>query len=107
MTRRSITRTVAVAAALFLLGSGYALAGASKADAEAAIAAAEKARAAAAEMHYEWTTTGPLIDQAKAALEAGTYDEAVTLAGQARMQGEEAVAQAKNQHETWKSAVVH
>ncbi len=106
MTKRSITRTFAVAAALFLLGSGYAVA-ASKADAEAAIAAAEKARAAAAEMHYEWTTTGPLIDEATAAREAGSYDEAVSLAGKARMQGEEAVAQAKKQHENWQSAVVH
>jgi hypothetical protein len=88
-----------------LLGGGSAFA-ADKADAEAAIAAAEAARAAAAEAKFEWTTTGPLIDEAKAAVAAGSFDDAVSLANQAKMQSDAAVAQAKNQHDAWKAAVV-
>ena len=103
MIGSSTIRSLVVVA--LLLGGGSAFA-ASKADAEAASAAAEAARAAAAEAKFEWNTTGPLIDKAKAAVEAGSFDEAVALANTAKMQGDAAVAQAKNQGEAWKGAVI-
>ena len=105
MTRSSIIHTLAVAVVLF--GAGQAVAGdPTKAEAESAIAAAEAARAAAAEAKYEWTTTGPLIDEAKAALEAGKHADAVALANKAKMQGDAAVSQARREHEGWKQSVV-
>ena len=93
-------------AALILLASGTVLAATGKNDAEAAIAAAEAARKAAADLHYEWNTTAPLIDEARAAMTAGDFDKAVDLAEKAKFQGDAAVAQARLQSETWKDAVV-
>ena len=98
-------RKLAPLAALVLLASGTALA-AGKNDAEAAIAAAEAARKAAADLHYEWNTTAPLIEEAKAAMTAGDFDKAVTLAEKAKFQGDAAVAQARHESEAWKGAVV-
>lgn len=70
---------------------------ASQADATAAIQAAEASAKQAASADYEWTTTGPLIKQAKAAMAKGDYAAAVTLAQKAQRQGENAVAQSQSQ----------
>jgi hypothetical protein len=101
----SIRKTVPLAAVL-LMASGALWAAAGKTDAEAAIAAAQAARQAAADLHFEWNTTAPLIDQASAALEAGEFDKAVALANQAKFQGDAAVAQARHQKKAWRDAVV-
>ncbi len=99
-------RKHAPVAALLLLASGPVLAGAGKGDAEAAIAAAEAARKAAADLHYEWNTTAPLIEEAKAAMAAGEFDTALALANKAKFQGDAAVAQARHEGEAWKGAVI-
>ena len=100
-----IIRKHAPLAALLLLAAGPVLA-AGKGDAETAIAAAEAARKAAADLHYEWNTIAPLIDEAKAAVAAGDFDKAVALASQAKFQGDAAVAQARHESSAWKDAVV-
>jgi hypothetical protein len=101
-----IIRKHAPLAALLLLASGPVLAGAGKGDAEAAIAAAEAARKAAADLHYEWNTIAPLLEEASAALTAGDFDKAVALANKAKYQGDAAVAQARHESEVWKGAVI-
>jgi nucleoid-associated protein YgaU len=64
-----------------------------QASAEAAIAAAKKAQSEASALGYEWRDTGKLIKQAEAALKAGDYAKAESLANQAKMQAEEAIDQ--------------
>jgi len=68
--------------------------------------AAEAARKKAASMNYEWRDTGKLLKQAKKAAGKGDYKTAEKLANKAKMQGEMAVAQAKEQEQLWQSAVV-
>jgi hypothetical protein len=102
MTIRKLTPL----AVLILLASGPVLAASGKNDAEAAIAAAEAARKAAADLHYEWNTTAPLIEEAKVAMTAGDFDKAVALAKKAKYQGDAAVAQARHESEAWKGAVI-
>ena len=104
MIDKSIVRA-ALLASLLLVG-GLAHAGASQGDAEAAIAAAEAARAESARMKYEWNTIAPLIEQAKAAVVTGAFDDAVALAGKAKYQSEAAIAQAKHESEAWQGAVL-
>ena len=105
MNKSPIIRTFVLAA--LLAAGGQAVAGdATRADAEAAIAAAEAARTASAELKYEWTTTGELIAEARAALEAGKFGDAVALAGKAEFQGKASVAQAQREQEAWKASVI-
>ena len=66
----------------------------------------EGARKMAAELKFEWTTTQPLIAKGMEAASKGEYAHAVKLCDEARMQGEAAVAQAKNQADAWRAAVV-
>ncbi len=73
---------------------------------EAACAAAEEARKVSAELKYEWNTVAPLIEKAKDAAEEGEFDKAAKLCEEARLQSEAAIAQAKDQAELWKVAVV-
>lgn len=68
--------------------------------------AADAARKKAASMNYEWRDTGKILKQAKKAADKGDYQTAEKLANKARMQGEMAVAQAKEQEQLWQSAVV-
>ncbi len=102
----NIRKQASVSAVVLLLAAGTVFAGAGAADADAAIAAAEAARKSAAEAKYEWNTTAPLIEEAKAAAAAGDFDKAVDLAAKAKFQGDAAVAQAKHENEAWKGAVV-
>ena len=102
----NIRKQASVSEAVLMLATGTALAGAGTADADAAIAAAEAARKAAAEAKFEWNTTAPLIEEAKAAAAAGDFDKAVDLATKAKFQGDAAVAQAKHEAEAWKGAVI-
>lgn len=62
-------------------------------DAAQAIAAAEAARAKAAAVGYEWRDTAKMIKAAKEAAKAKEYNKAVTLAGQAERQGQNALKQ--------------
>ncbi len=68
--------------------------------------AAEAARKKAASMSYEWRDTAKILKQAKAAADKGDYKTAEKLANKAKLQGEMAVAQAKEQEQLWQSAVI-
>jgi hypothetical protein len=70
---------------------------ADKAGAEKAIAAAVAAQKKAASAGGEWRDTGAMIKQAQEAVAAKEYDQAMTLADQARDQGEIGYQQAEAQ----------
>lgn len=57
--------------------------------------AAVAAEKAASSVGGEWRDTGKLITDAEAAAKAGDYDKAITLAEEARRQGELGYKQAK------------
>ena len=62
-------------------------------DAASAIMAAEQELTLAKAKGNEWRDTGSIIAKAKAAEKAGKYDEAVKLAGVAKRQSVNALAQ--------------
>jgi len=68
--------------------------------------AADAARKKAASMNYEWRDTGKMLKKAKEAAGKGDYATAEKIAKKAEMQGEMAVAQAKEQEQAWQAAVV-
>ena len=101
-------KTLLIAGVLAMAGLGAAPAqAADEAAAKASCTAAEEARKMAAELKFEWTTTQPLIAKGMEAASKGEYAHAVKLCDEARMQGEAAVAQAKNQADAWRAAVVN
>ena len=63
-------------------------AGEEKALAEKAIADAQAARKKAASVGGEWRDTGKMIKQAEDAVKAGEFEKAISLADQAKRQGE-------------------
>ncbi|MGB5621584.1 MAG: hypothetical protein WBN65_03740 [Gammaproteobacteria bacterium] len=69
-------------------------------------AAAEEARKMSAELHYEWNTVAPLIAKAGDAAKAGDFAKAVKLCDQARLHSEASIAQARQQADAWRAAVV-
>lgn len=72
-------------------------------------AAAAKADAAIKQAHAlknEWTTTGAAMKAAKAAAEAGKFDDAVKHAQEAEALANGSIAQAKEQEKLWPDAVV-
>lgn len=82
---------------------------AAAADAESfktAYEAADAARKKAASVGYEWRDTKKILKQAKKAADGGDFAKAETLAIKAQKQGEAGVAQAAEQEEAWKSAVL-
>jgi predicted negative regulator of RcsB-dependent stress response len=69
----------------------------------------EKAEAASKQAHTlknEWTTTGAALKAAKAAADAGKFDEAVAHAQQAEALANGSIAQAKEQEKLWPEAVI-
>ena len=62
-------------------------------DAASAIMAAEQELTMATAKGNAWRDTGSIIEKAKAAEKAGKFDEAVKLAGIAKRQSENALAQ--------------
>lgn len=96
---------IAVVALLIGLTSAPSMAADKKAY-MSACAAAEATRKKAAELRYEWNTIAPMMKKAEDAAAAGDYDKAVKLCDEARMHGEAAVAQAKEQADVWKAAVI-
>ncbi len=96
-----------IAGALVVAGLQAGLAqAADEAAYKAACDAAGEARKMAAELKYEWTTLAPLIEKAGEAAATGDFAKAVSLCNEAKAQGEAAVAQAKQQADAWRSAVV-
>ncbi|HDP88765.1 MAG TPA: SoxXA-binding protein [Thioalkalivibrio sp.] len=70
---------------------------ASEAEFTQAIAAAETSRQQAASVGGEWRDTGKLIEAARKAASEGKYDEALSLAEQARLEGMMGYEQAMGQ----------
>lgn len=68
------------------------------AEAEAALAAAEARR-------NVWSKTEGVLQQSKVAFDEGREDEAIKLAGEARLQAELALAQAIAQEKDWRSNI--
>ena len=98
---------ITIAGAVMLIGLSWSTSMAADAKAyEAACAAADEARKTSAELKYEWNTIEPLMEKAKAAADEGNFDKAVKLCDEARLHGEQAIAQAKEQADVWKAAVV-
>jgi hypothetical protein len=82
---------------------------ASAATADDYKAAAAKAEASIKEAHAlrnEWTTTGAAMKAAKAAADAGKFDEAVKHAQEAEALANGSIAQAREQEKLWPEAVI-
>jgi hypothetical protein len=75
-------------------------------DAKAALAKAEAAMKQAHALKNEWTTAADDFKKAKAASDAGKFDDAVKLAQDAETLANASVAQAKEQEKLWPEAVV-
>ena len=103
---RKISYIVAVMGAGLLVACAGNTVAADEKSFDAAYEAAEAARKEAASVNYEWRDTGKMLKQAKKAADKGDYETAEKLANKAKMQGEMAVAQAKEQEQLWQSAVV-
>lgn len=69
-------------------------------DANMALKSAMKANGAAKKLYVEWRDTGKLLKKARKAKKNGDYDKAVKLAGKAKRQALNAVAQRKAQRNT-------
>lgn len=68
--------------------------------------AAEAARKKAASVGFEWRDTRKMLKKAKALADKGDFEKAQQLTEKARFQGDAAYAQAGQQEEGWKAAVV-
>jgi hypothetical protein len=75
-------------------------------DFKAAYEKAEAASKQANALKNEWTTTGAALKAAKAAADAGKFDEAVAHAKQAEALANGSIAQAKEQEKLWPEAVI-
>jgi hypothetical protein len=101
------TRVLIQLAVLLSVG-GFATA-AFAASADDFTTAYSKAEAAIKQAHAlknEWTTTGAALKKAKAAADAGKFDEAVNHAQEAEALANGSIAQATEQKKLWKDAVV-
>lgn len=103
---RKLSTIVAVMGASLLVACAGNTVAADEKSFNASYEAADAARKQAASMHYEWRDTGKMLKKAKEAAAKGDYETAEKLANKARMQGEMAVAQAKEQEQLWQSAVL-
>ena len=71
-----------------------------------AYAAAETALAQANAGRNVWSKTEGILQQSKAAYDAGRTDEAIALATEAKLQAELAIVQAESGKEAWKDNVL-
>jgi len=75
-------------------------------DFKAAYAKAEAASKQSAALKTQWTTTVATLKAAKAAADAGKFDEAVTLAKEAEVLAEASIAQGRDEQGAWKDRVI-
>ena len=75
-------------------------------DFKAAYATAEAASKQSTALKTQWTTTVATLKAAKAAADAGKFDEAVTLAKEAAALAEASIAQARDEQGAWKDSVI-
>jgi hypothetical protein len=101
--RTTLIRMAVVLAVAGLTGAAMA---ASADDFKTAYAKAEAASKQAHALKNEWTTTGAALKKAKAAADAGKFDEAVKHAQEAEALANGSIAQAKEQAKLWPEAVV-
>ncbi len=83
-----------------------AFAASTAADFKAAFAAAEAAEQQAGAIKNRWTTTEQALAAAKKAAAANDFDTAVKQAQHAEALAKASIAQAKEQHDAWKAAVI-
>jgi len=101
-----IRALIRFAAALSIAGFATAAFAATADDYKAALVKADAAIKQAHALKNEWTTTGAAIKAAKAAADAGKFDEAVAHAQQAEALANGSIAQAKEQEKLWPEAVI-
>jgi len=77
-----------------------------EADFNTALAAAQAAEKDAGTLKNQWTTTEQALAAAKKAAAAGNFDAAVSEAQHAEALAEASIAQAQEQQEAWRAAVV-
>ena len=95
-----------IPALVFLFVANPAFAASTEADAKAAIAAAEAAEKDAGALKNRWTTTEQALAAARKAAAANDFDTAVKQAQQAEALAKASIAQAKEQQDAWKAAVI-
>lgn len=94
-------------AVTFLLAAATAVrAAATQADYDAALAAAVAAEKDAGALKNQWTTTEEALAAAKKAAAAGDFDTAVKEAQRAEALAKASIAQAKEQQDAWRAAVI-
>ena len=103
MRTRVLTR---LAVLLSVVGFATSALAATADDFKAAYAKAEAANKQAGALKNQWTTTAGELKAAKAAADAGKFDEAVKRAEHAEALAEASIAQAKEQETAWTRAVV-
>jgi hypothetical protein len=91
---------------LCVTGVSTAMAASTEADYKAALAAAEVAERAAGDVKNQWTTTEQALAAAQKAAAAGDFAAAVSTANNAKALAEASIAQAKEQQDAWKAAVI-
>ncbi len=98
-------RVLAVALIALPLAT-QAFAASTEADFKTAFAAAEAAEKQAAGLRNRWTTTEQALAAAKKAAAANDFDTAVKQAQHAEALAKASIAQAKEQQDAWKAAVI-
>ena len=97
---------VAALTALSLIIPAAATAANSEADFKAALAAAESAEKDAGLLKNQWTVTEQALAAAKKAAAGNDFDAAVKQAQQAEALAKASIAQAKEQQDAWRAAVI-
>lgn len=101
-----MTKRILIGLALAVgLGATAALA-ASAEDFKAAYAKAEATEKQAVAMKTSWTTTVAALKSAKAAADAGKFDDAVALAQRAEALAKASIDQAESEKKLWRDAVI-
>ena len=101
MRTRTLIRFAMIASISGFAGMAFA---ASADDYKAAAAKADAAIKQAHALKNEWTTTTDAMKKAKAAADAGKFDEAVKLAQEAEVLANGSIAQAQEQKKIWRDA---
>jgi hypothetical protein len=102
----SVTRNIALAAVLLLLGAMPARA-ATEADFRTAYAAAEAAEKQANQLRNRWTTTESQLAAAKKAAASGDFDAGIAAAREAEALAIASIYQATSEKTRWKDMEIH
>ncbi|HWE79644.1 MAG TPA: hypothetical protein VG270_14105 [Pseudolabrys sp.] len=97
---------IRLAVVLSAVGFAGAALAASADDFKAAYAKAEAAEKGAAAAKSSWTATQATLKKAKAAADAGKFDDAVKMAQHAEALANASTAQATEQEKLWPDAVI-